>query len=630
MSEVDPDPAGPSEQVWEFPIGYALATAAAAWIVHALLMRFALVSGGWAILWPLNGVTAGLMLGKKRRDWFLILFVVSIATTIDEALVTGHWFTAALDSSINAVEVFLVLSILPPFENMQQWLRAPGLTARFAVANFAAAPGVAGFLAAGYYKLTGHLGFWHIFHEWALADALGLASTIPLVLALRTPASWSTRQPLQLFRSTMLLAAIAALTVFIFWQPRPSLQFVLFPALAAVIFYTGFTGAMMAIEIICCISVYRLVHPHVALGNATALYSHDQNVLFLQLFLALIVLVGFASAVLLAERRIFAARYRSTERQYRLLAECSRDVVVLVNLEGVCRFVSPASSLVLGLEPEGLTGQLFQTGMHQEDLPNWDKLLHDVRLSLATEGVLTYRFTTRDGRSLWLEGRLRSTTDEVGDVSGAILTLRDITEQKDLQKKLQDAVAQLEQQAAFDSLTNVANRRRFDDIFDQEWRRAAREFQPLALLLIEVDNFRNYDETQGHAAGDECLRTIAQAMAGHARRPGDLVARWDGEEFAILLPMTDLHGACEVAERIRRSVEEMNLLPAHADGNVDDAVTLSVGAAAAIPLPDMQPAMLIEDSDRALYLAKANGRNRVEYKPGPRPVRGSNNTISFA
>jgi diguanylate cyclase (GGDEF)-like protein len=116
-------------------------------------------------------------------------------------------------------------------------------------------------------------------------------------------------------------------------------------------------------------------------------------------------------------------------------------------------------------------------------------------------------------------------------------------------------------------------------------------------------------------------------MSTLARRPGDLVARFGGEEFAVLLPLTDLHGACEVAEKIRRAVEDMKLPYTNVKG---ETLTISIGAAAAIPLPDMVPAMLMEDANRALFLAKANGRNRTEYKPGPRPVQATSNTISFA
>jgi len=594
-------------------------------------MRYALLSGGWAIVWPLNGVTAGLILGKKRRDWLVILFFVFLATTLDEGSVTGHWFTAAIDSIVNVVEVLIVLAILPPYEDLQQWLRTPNLTARSTFANCIAAPIVSALLAATFYHFAWHFPFWHLFHQWALADALGLASTIPVVLALRSPASWSVRHPVRLVQPLLLLTAVGALSFAVFGRPQLSLEFLLFPALALVMFYSGFTTAALAMELICCISVFRLLHRQgMNVHSALLLHSHDHEVLFLQVFLGLIVLVGFSGAVLLSERRTIAARFRATERQYRMLAEGSRDVIVLTNLEGICRWISPASIEVLGRDPEELQHHSFEHDLHHEDAEVFKRILHDIRLNLADSGTLTYETTkldgSRDGKPVWMEAHIRATTDDAGDVNGALITLRDVSEIKRLQQELQETRVQLESQAAFDAQTNVANRRRFDDIFDQEWRRAAREFQPLGLLLIDVDLFHNQGDT-GRAASDACLRAVAQMMTRQAQRPGDLVARWSGDEFAVLLPMTDLHGACEVAEKIRRAVEDMQL--PYADGD-DQTVTISIGAAAAIPLPDMVPAMLIEDADRALFLAKANGHNRVEYKPGPRPVRPPSNTISFA
>ena len=624
-------PAAPDDatqtEVWELPIGYALATAAAAWIVQSLLLHFAVTDNAWAIIWPLNGVIAGLLLGKKRRDWVVILSFVVIATTVKEGSYTHHWLTAAVDSAINALEVIVAMLLLPPFVSLQQWLREPKLISRFSIATFLGAPLPGALLAATYYALTWHIGFWHIFHQWALADALGFGSTVPLVLALRAPSSWSIKQPGAMLRTSFMLVVITAATIGVFLEPQSSLVFILFPTLVMLIFYSGFTGAMIAIELICCISVYLTLHGFRGQWPPQQVHttSHAHAVLFVQLLLGLIVLIGFSAAVLLAERRAFSARLKTSERQYRLLAESSRDVIIQTNLDGICQFVSPASKEVLGYDPADLRGHPFESGIHEEDIAACRNTLQDIRLSLTREAVLTYRATTRDGRSIWIEGCLRATTDDTGDVNGSIITLRDITEHKRLQHELQEACNTLEHQATFDALTSVANRRRFDAIFDQEWRRAQREFQPLALLLIDVDEFKAYNDGNGHPAGDDCLRLIAQTLGAYARRPGDLVARYGGEEFAVLLPMTDLNGACVLAEKIRLAVELLKMPHPTAHGGV---ATISIGAAAAIPMPEATAASLLEDADRALYLAKANGRNRVEAKPGPRPV--SSNTINFA
>ncbi len=637
----------PSEQVWVLPLGYALLVAMLAWVLDSLLSRYGLLQNSWAIFWPVNGVTTALLLSRKRQEWPFILICVGIATTACQALSaakwgSGNWMEAMVVSALSAIEVWIAASILPPIHELPDddvpqiatqsgevpgaelrlWLREPRLMYRFTIATFIAAPGVSGFLAAVYYHFKDHIPFWHIFHQWALADALGLASTIPLVLALRTMSTWRGDHLAGMLRTLGMVALMGAATVAVFSQPQPSLLFILFPVLGLVIFYSTFTGAMLAIESTCVVAVAMTLHHH-----SFSSPDSDRRVLFLQLFLSLIVLVGFQTSVLLTERRAFSVRLRKSERQYRLLAESSRDVILLTDLAGVCEFVSPASVEVLGYQPHELLGQPFQAGIHEDDLATCQGLLQDIRLSLATEAVLSYRTHTRDGRMIWVEGRLRATTDEIsGDVTGSIITLRDITKHKRLQIELEEACTKLEHQASFDALTNVANRRRFDAILDQEWRRAAREFQPLALVLIDVDNFKSYNDSHGHPAGDQCLRVIAQTLTAFARRPGDLVARYGGEEFALLLPMTDQQGSCDLAEKIRRAIEDLQIPHPGSDLRI---ATISAGCAGGIPMPEVSPAQLIEEADRALYLAKANGRNRVEAKPGPRPVRDSN-TIHFA
>jgi diguanylate cyclase (GGDEF)-like protein len=165
--------------------------------------------------------------------------------------------------------------------------------------------------------------------------------------------------------------------------------------------------------------------------------------------------------------------------------------------------------------------------------------------------------------------------------------------------------------ARIDGLTQIANRRRFDEYLKQEWARHARIQQPLSLLLCDVDHFKLYNDSLGHQAGDECLKRVA-TLLGTARRTSDLVARYGGEEFALVLPHTDLAGALLVAERVRSAVAAANL--PHASSPVCDRVTLSIGVASTVPLakyPIMDASLLVEEADRNLYLAKRGGRNRV-------------------
>lgn len=178
-----------------------------------------------------------------------------------------------------------------------------------------------------------------------------------------------------------------------------------------------------------------------------------------------------------------------------------------------------------------------------------------------------------------------------------------------LKHQLEVKNAELSRLSTVDGLTGLANRRRFDELLDQECRRARREGKPLALIMTDVDFFKKYNDSYGHLGGDECLRRVAGILAQGARRPADLAARYGGEEFALVLPHTTREGAAVVAESLRAGVVGLNLL--HASSSVAPHVTLSLGVAVADPQEtELNPASLIERSDSALYEAKRAGRNR--------------------
>lgn len=161
--------------------------------------------------------------------------------------------------------------------------------------------------------------------------------------------------------------------------------------------------------------------------------------------------------------------------------------------------------------------------------------------------------------------------------------------------------------AATDSLTGLANRRRLDQVLRQEWARSQRSARPLAVLMIDVDHFRAFNERHGHPGGDDALRQVAAAIDSSIRRPADLATRYGGEEFLVVLPETDCHGAQLLAERIRRNVEA---LPRYAEDT--QPVTVSIGIACCTPDAQQDLATLLGNADEALYRAKRNGRNRVE------------------
>lgn len=184
-----------------------------------------------------------------------------------------------------------------------------------------------------------------------------------------------------------------------------------------------------------------------------------------------------------------------------------------------------------------------------------------------------------------------------------------LEERKALEHSLQASEARYRELAHADSLTGLANRRAFDDRLQAEWHNAFLHRQPLALLLIDVDLFKSYNDIYGHLDGDDCLRLIANAIAHALSRPTDTATRFGGEEFAAILPNTSLDQALDIAETIRQAVLDLSL---HHPGNTCGNQTISVGVAATTPNPDEAALSLLKACDRALYTAKDRGRNRVE------------------
>lgn len=204
--------------------------------------------------------------------------------------------------------------------------------------------------------------------------------------------------------------------------------------------------------------------------------------------------------------------------------------------------------------------------------------------------------------------------DEIGDLGSAFNAL--MRERRDAEVELEQARAHLESMnktlerlALEDDLTGLSNRRRFDLALQEEFSRAMRTGQPLALVMIDVDHFKQFNDLYGHLAGDDCLYKVGRTIRAQQTRPGDVMARYGGEEVAVLLPGADLLGALAVAERIRHAVRELGIIHA---GNPGGIVTISAGVAAIVPERDLdEPDKLLGLADSALYFAKQQGRDRV-------------------
>ncbi|MCO5975374.1 sensor domain-containing diguanylate cyclase [Ideonella oryzae] len=220
-----------------------------------------------------------------------------------------------------------------------------------------------------------------------------------------------------------------------------------------------------------------------------------------------------------------------------------------------------------------------------------------------------YRALTQDNGYVWIRDVVHVVRNAAGEVEALIGFMFDISERKKTEEKLLALQKELEALSFKDGLTGIANRRQFDTSLAREWESARHSQQPVSLLLVDVDLFKQYNDLYGHLQGDSCLREIAQTLSLALVGPRDLVARYGGEEFVLVLPETDGQGALRVAERCLRLIEKLAL--PHAQNPHGQRVTVSIGMGTFTPDPGAEPQDALRAVDQQLYRAKQEGRNRI-------------------
>ena len=276
-------------------------------------------------------------------------------------------------------------------------------------------------------------------------------------------------------------------------------------------------------------------------------------------------------------------------------------------------------------------------------------------LSIGVVAALAATAIAALARTLWLHARLKRRTQELEAelaqrqrAEAELQTVRDHLENRvrerthalearnqelsRLRLALETANQRLKRMVALDPLTAIANRRHFDRALDREVRRARREQLPLSLIFLDLDEFKQFNDTYGHAAGDEVLRRVARTLDESFRRGGDLVARYGGEEFAVILPGVDARRAGLYAERLRRRIWRMGISVGAAETN--KRITISGGVATIVPgspgFVDATPDVLLRTADLALYRAKCQGRNRIATAASPSPATHERPAIELA
>lgn len=362
------------------------------------------------------------------------------------------------------------------------------------------------------------------------------------------------------------------------------------------------------------LEVQQVVNRHIAVRVAAQV---DWNLLGRILVVFLVVAgaaLGWIIQLTRMNRRIAQREdaLAQSEQRYRQLVESSRDGIV-VSQDDFLRFVNPSMTEITGYTGEDLLRFSIQEMVHPEDRALVDDY-HQRRLQ-GEKGLPLYSFRLRkaDGEWIWVE--VGGTVIQWNGRPATLNFISDISRRIADEERIRTLVSQLESErdqarksAMTDALTGIPNRRHFDLALSEEILRLRRSGAPLCLIMIDIDQFKKYNDLYGHQGGDDCLRRVAAALESVAGRRPDLVARYGGEEFVVLLPETPAVGAAVVGEKLRKAVESLSI--PHDGADHSPVVTISLGGAVWDARESSSPEDLIRRADQALYRAKKEGRNR--------------------
>lgn len=333
----------------------------------------------------------------------------------------------------------------------------------------------------------------------------------------------------------------------------------------------------------------------IGVGNKVALYD-QQDLLMIK------TLAHYAWTVI--KRKQSDMLLRDRELQYRSIFNDSSDAIALIHVDEGFKGANPAALSMFGVDEEALSTMApasLSPEVQPDGIPSISKA-REVMQEALDRGMNEFEWLHKRANGEEFHANVRLSAMPSKGVGMLQATIRDIT----AQKKLEEELTRL---SNVDALTNIANRRYFDSVFEKEWRRGRRNKEPLALLMVDIDFFKDYNDLYGHQGGDHVLRAVGSSLKSVVNRPSDLPARYGGEEFSIILPETDKGGGLLIAERLRREIELLKI--DHERSSVSKYVTVSIGVSAIVPDEGISSDVLIKEADKALYESKRQGRNKV-------------------
>jgi diguanylate cyclase (GGDEF)-like protein/PAS domain S-box-containing protein len=564
------------------------------------------------LIWVANGLLLTYLLLAPRWRWPAYITAGIAGVTFGSVLIGEPWKTILLFNALNLIEI-----LIGAFPLRRKSTQLPQFTDRryllkFVVFAVLIGPLAAGLLLLAFAAIWRHDAHLKLLLDWVIGDGLGTAVMVPTFAAIFETHFRDFASLKKHWQYPFLLVVV---TVAAFSQNRMPLFILIFPILVLLLMRLGLGWAALATLFVAASASWHSIHGYGPFAISGSAYSVGASIQ-LQFFLACCIFMVYLVSVILEERDDTEYRLQQVSSIHSVVTDNSRDVILLADLDGRFTYVSPAVESMNGWKPEELIKQKLSDRTHPDDRATVEDAVH--RLRHGSEGaIIEYRTQKRDGEYIWVESSLRLFRDRRTRIpAGSLSLVRDITERKRNETLLLDAYQALEELAVVDALTGVANRRRFNEYLATEWSRSARLRKPISLLLVDADSLKQHNDSHGHLSGDRCLKQIAEAAIEAAKRSEDLVARFGGDEFAVILPGTDNHGALDVGIKIREALAQGNPV---CDLDPEETVTVSVGCATLVAKPGEHAEVLIQMADEALYKAKRGGRNQLRngYLPPP-------------
>lgn len=554
---------------------------------------------GVALVWIAHAILLAELTLRSRDRWTAPLLWCGLAS-----FCATWWFGFGLALAgplvlINLAESVIAASIFHMMRDRDELLDSMKGLGVFVFGAGIAAPAITGvFAALAVYSMGGD--YSENWVKWFTGHGTGALVFTPLaLLALRGDLVESARRLREDrdLKTPVNLTITAIVITLVFMQDKVPLLFLPILPIMLTVFRAGRFGAAATIALQAVIGGYFTLRGSGPINLIEA--SSAVQVLMFQGYVAFTVVTVLPASAELSHRKALYTKLKESEARYRLVSECSTDIVMNRDADGIIRYVSPAVFKATGYVPDQVLGRRWSDFMEPEFHAAYDAMHVAAMQEPHRTHILEYRIRCNNGATGWFESHAQGVLDEDGKPAGVVSSIRNISHRKSLE-------ARLHEEATTDMLTGILNRRGFMEALEGLVRRQADGPNPAALAIFDIDYFKQVNDDHGHATGDAVLRRFADA-ARLAVRQGDLVGRLGGEEFGIVLRDVSAFQARAICERLRQTVEAMAV---EATPGVPVRITVSAGITAL--QCEAGTDALLRRADRALYRAKSAGRNRLE------------------